>query len=309
MSHIERVAVVGAGAVGGYYGSLMEKHRPGTVRFLMRRDFDAVKANGLLRIESVNGDFHLSGVKCFRSTAEIGPVDLAVIAVKATANHDLPALIPPLLRGDHSTAILTLQNGLGNEDFLVEHFPKNPILGGLCFVCINRGEPGVIRHLAHGLVELGGLRSCDTEPAEEAANLFCESGIDCRISPDLNLARWRKLIWNVPFNGLAIAEGGIDVSKIVGDPKRLVRTRRLMDEIISAAAALGYEISDRFAEKNIERTMTMGPYRPSSLVDFLDGKPVEVEAIWGEPLRRARTAGLDVPELGALYEEVSKACG
>jgi 2-dehydropantoate 2-reductase len=300
MQQIRTIAVVGSGSVGGYYGARLA--RKNNVSFLMRRDLDAVRRKGL-KIESAEGDFHLDPVAAFATTEEIGPVDLVLVAVKTTSNDALSDLISPLLKDN--TILLTLQNGLGNEEFLQEHFPGHPILGGLCFVCINRGEPGLIRHLAHGKVEMGEFT--ETNCVEAVAAKFIEAEIDCRILHDLGLARWRKLIWNVPFNGLSIAAGSLDTREILERPELVDRTRALMAEIISAAAAQGYEIDESFAEANIDGTRAMGPYRPSSLIDFEEGSSVEVDAIWGEPLRQARNLGIETPELALLHGEICEA--
>jgi 2-dehydropantoate 2-reductase len=302
MPPLNSIAVVGSGSVGSYYGARLALKND--VAFLMRRDLAAVREKGLT-IYSVAGDFHLDGVKAFATTTAIEPVDLVIIALKTTANESLPALVSPLLKP--GTILLTLQNGLGNEDFLHAAFPGHPVLGGMCFVCINRGEPGVIHHLAHGRVEMGELTS--TGSIDDVATLFTTAGLDCRVLPDLGLARWRKLIWNVPFNGLSIAAGGIDTQQILVRPELLDRTRALMHEIIAIAAALGHVIDPAFAEDNIRGTQEMGPYQPSSLVDFLAGNAVEVEAIWGEPLRRARELGVAAPELEKLYFEICRATG
>jgi 2-dehydropantoate 2-reductase len=296
------LAIVGSGSVGGYYGARLTS--VAEVSFLMRRDLAAVRERGLI-VHSIAGDLHLDPVRAFATTAEIGPVDLVVIAIKSTANEALFDLLPPLLKP--GTILLTLQNGLGNEAFLARHFPGHPILGGLCFVCINRGEPGVIHHLAHGRVEMGAFSHPET--LAPVADLFVRAGLDCRVLPDLGLARWRKLVWNVPFNGLAIAAGGIDTQQILADPVLLARTRALMDEVIAVAAALGHVIDPAFAEANIKGTLEMGPYQPSSLVDFLAGQAVEVEAIWGAPLAEAKRLGVPAPQLESLHREICAATG
>lgn len=301
-SHSTSLAIVGSGSVGGYYGARLAS--VAEVSFLMRRDLAAVRERGLI-VRSIAGDLHLDPVRAFATTEEIGPVDLVVIAIKSTANEALPDLLPPLLKP--GTILLTLQNGLGNEAFLARHFPDHPILGGLCFVCINRGEPGVIDHLAHGRVEMGAFSHPET--LAPVAELFLRAGLDCRVLPDLGLARWRKLVWNVPFNGLAIAGGGIDTQQILADPALLARTRALMGEVITVAAALGHVIDPAFAEANIKGTLEMGSYQPSSLVDFLAGNAVEVESIWGTPLREAREAGVSAPELERLHREICTATG
>ncbi len=302
MPPLSTIAIVGSGSVGSYYGARLALKNE--VAFLMRRDLDAVREKGLT-IHSVAGDFHLDRVRAFATTEEIGPVDLVIIALKTTSNAALPSLIAPLLKP--GTILLTLQNGLGNEEFIHTAFPGHPVLGGLCFVCINRGEPGVIHHLAHGRVEMGEFTA--TKVVHSVATLFTDAALDCRVLPDLGLARWRKLIWNVPFNGLSIAAGGIDTQQILAAPALLERTRALMHEIIAVAAALGHVIAPAFAESNIRNTQEMGPYQPSSLVDFLAGNAVEVEVIWGEPLRRAAEHGVEVPELEKLYFEICRATG
>ncbi len=302
MAAISTIAVIGSGSVGSYYGARLARIHD--VSFLMRRDLEAVRQNGLT-VRSVDGDFRLDKVKAFGSTEEIGPVDLVIIALKTTSNPILPETLAPLLKRE--TILLTLQNGLGNEDFLHAAFPHQPILGGLCFVCINRGEPGIIHHLAHGRVEMGEFT--DTGVIEVVASLFTGAGLDCRNLSDLGLARWRKLVWNVPFNGLSIAAGGIDTQRILADPALVGRTRALMHEIIAGAAAFGHEINPAFAESNIQGTLEMGAYQPSSLVDFLAGNAVEVEAIWGEPLRQAGARNVATPELEKLYFEICRATG
>ncbi len=300
MSVEKSIAIVGAGAVGGYYGAKLARRFDG-VRFLLRSDYEVVKQNGLL-VESPEGGFCLPEVSAFRTPEEIGPVDLVIVALKTTANQRLGELISPLLK--EGTVVLTLQNGLGNEEALAELFPNHPILGGLCFVCINRDSPGVIRHIAHGKVEMGSAEAKHSALAIEVCDLFQQAKIECSVLPDLGLARWRKLVWNIPFNGLAIAAGGIDVSKILADPVLLSRTKRLMAEVIETASAVGFAIPVEFAETNLDWTAGMGAYQPSSLIDFLQHKPVEVGAIWGEPLKRAKAAGVETPELAQLYVEI-----
>jgi 2-dehydropantoate 2-reductase len=117
----------------------------------------------------------------------------------------------------------------------------------------------------------------------------------------LTAERWRKLVWNIPFNGLAVAEGGLTVDKILADPVLHERCHALMEETIAAATALGYPIEKEYADFQIERTYPMGAYQPSTLVDWLGGKELEIEAIWGKPLRQAKQAGISLPHLERLY--------
>lgn len=299
-----RIAVVGAGAVGGYYGAKLA-HSGRDVHFLMRRDLEHVRKGGL-QVRSKQGDFHLEKVECHGDTAEIGPVDLVIIALKATSNAALETLIPPLLK--EGTMLLTLQNGLGNEEFLAERFGRERVLGGLCFVCLNRTEPGVIEHIGEGRISIGEFSGAPLPRTHAVAAEFKRAGVACSAVENLAHERWRKLVWNVPFNGLSIVGGGIDVAEILADEDLRYLTRRLMQEVIAAAGALGFLIPEAFVEDNIRKTEGMGAYRPSSLIDFLEGRAVEVEAIWGEPCRRATNAGAEVGRLEMLYHQIRRLC-
>ncbi|MBE7494344.1 MAG: 2-dehydropantoate 2-reductase [Verrucomicrobiaceae bacterium] len=295
-----RIAIVGSGAVGCYYGGRLAQHG-NDVRFLMRSDYGHVKQHGL-EVRSHLGDFKLPQVSCHRSTAEIGLCDLVIIAMKATANEELPDLLPPLLKP--GTMILTLQNGLGSDDFLAEHFGTERVLGGLCFVCINRIAPGVIHHMAQGRIALGEHSGAPQARTEALAAEFLRCGIDCIVETSLIAARWKKLVWNIPFNGLSIAAGCIDTAAILASPALEERVRELMREIIETAGQLGHAIPLSLIDDMIERTRTMTCYKPSSLIDFLGGREIEIEPIWGEPVRRAKAAGLAMPRVEALYQEL-----
>ncbi len=296
----QRIAVVGAGAVGCYYGGRLAQHG-GEVHFLMRSDYEQVRQHGL-QIRSHQGDFYLPKVQCHRRTTEIGPCDLVMIAMKATANEALLELLPPLLKPD--TMLLTLQNGLGSDDFLAQHFGSQRVMGGLCFVCINRRAPGVIHHLAQGQIVLGEYDGAPQARTQALAAEFQRCGVACQVEPSLITARWKKLVWNIPFNGLAIAAGGIDTAAILADPALEQRVRDLMREIIDTAARLGHAIPLSLIDDMIERTRTMAAYQPSSLIDFLEGRDVEIEAIWGEPVRRAAAAGIAMPRVAMLYQQL-----
>jgi 2-dehydropantoate 2-reductase len=128
------------------------------------------------------------------------------------------------------------------------------------------------------------------------------------VADDLVETRWRKLVWNVPFNGLSIAAGGITTDRIVADAALMADVRALMGEVQQAAGALGFAIPGDFLQRQIDVTLPMGAYKPSSLIDFLEGRAVEVEAIWGEPLRQARAVGVPAPRLEALYETLRRVC-
>ncbi len=295
-----RIAVIGSGAVGCFYGGRLAQYGR-DVHFLMRSDYDQVKKRGL-RILSKQGDAHLAKVQCYRDTKEIGPCDLVIIALKTTSNDALPALIEPLLKQD--TMLLTLQNGLGNEEFLSSHFGAHRVLGGLCFVCINRTSPGVIQHIAQGQISLGEHSGYPLPRTHEIASEFKRCGVVCSVEESLVQARWKKLVWNIPFNGLSIAAGGIDTESILSSDPLEQLVRALMREVIETANQMGCSIPTSLADDMIHRTKTMTRYKPSSLIDYLEGREVEVEPIWGEPYRRAFNAGIQMPRVEMLYRQI-----
>ena len=298
-----RDAINGSGAMGCYYGSRMAQHGH-DVKFLMRADLGHVERHGLT-IKSCAGDFALRDVQAFGSTAEMGPCDLIFIALKTTANADLAQLLPPLLHP--GTVIVTLQNGLGNEAYLASLHRADQVLGGVCFVCINRIAPGVIDHISDGDVALGEFVGGPRPRTEEISALLNACRIPSRVEPSLAVVRWKKLVWNIPFNGLAITGGGITTAAILADPELAAATRVLADESVAAAAALGHPLPEGWADYQISRTPAMGPYRPSSMIDYVENRPVEVEAIWGEPVRQAMAAGARVPRMEQLYQEIQEA--
>jgi len=290
------VAVVGSGAVGLYYGGRLAE-AGGDVRFLARGDFSEMKKHGL-RAESADGDFNIPDVRVFRRPEEIGPVDLVIVAWKATANGALAETLPPLLH--EGTQVLTLQNGLGNCEAIAEIVGAGRVCGGLCFVCINRIAPGVIRHTAGGRLMAGGFSEGLPGRAEGIAARFLKAKIPAAAVPDLAAAQWEKLIWNVPFNGLSVAEGGVATDALLADPNIEGEIRALMHEVVAAARAQGISLDEALVEKNISRTRPMGPYRPSTMIDFTEGRELELGPIWEEPLRRAKAAGVAMPALEKL---------
>ncbi len=303
------VAVIGAGAVGTYYGGRLAQHGE-DLRFLLRTDFPAIRRDGI-RVSSVHGDFSLPQVRGYRTAAEIGPVDLVIVAWKATANDRLAEVLPPLLHD--RTQVLTLQNGLGNCEALAAITGPERVLGGLCFVCINRLAPGVISHSAGGRIAIGEWQPDGRGRAAELARRFKAAGIPAEAVTNLAEAQWQKLVWNIPFNGLAVAAGGVTTEVLLAKPETEAEIRALMAEVIAAARALGLPLTDDLIDLNVERTRPMGPYRPSSMIDYLAGREVELGPIWEEPLRRARQAGLAMPRLEALvatlHQRLAKRAG
>jgi 2-dehydropantoate 2-reductase len=292
-----RIGVVGSGAIGGYYGAKLAQ-AGSDVHFLMRGDLDKVRRAGIY-IRGKGENFRVGKINCFNSTAEIGPCDLVLIALKATSNSAVVDLVPPLLH--ERTILLTLQNGLGNEEFLAEHFGAERVLGGLCFICLSRISQTEIQRHDYGHIVLGEYGRSAQPRTHDVAAEFQRAGITCAVTNELLLERWRKLVWNVPFNGLSILAGGLHTAAILANEALREETLALMDEVVVAANACGYRVGRDAIQEQMRRTETMGAYKPSTLLDWEAGRALEIEPIWGEPLRRARSAGVQTPRLEIVY--------
>ena len=318
-----KIGVVGCGAVGSYYGARLARLGQ-EVHFLLRSDYEVVRRKGV-SIRSPEGDFR-AHPKCARSPEDIGTCDLVLIALKTTANDQFGRLLPPLV-GD-TTAVLTLQNGLGNEEQLAALFGKERILGGLCFVCLNRTEPGVIEHIAHGTIVMGEFGRWPEPRTHDIASMIRNSGVPCKVADNLAAAHWEKLVWNIPFNGLGVAgAAGYDAvikgtmppgtstgpclatDRLLGESHWEQLVREVMLEVIAVANALGLKVPVATAEKQIVRTREMGAYRASTLVDFERGQRLELETLFLEPLRQGQEAGVPTPRLQALCQVLTELDG
>jgi len=302
-----RIAVIGAGALGLYYGAMLQR-AGNEVRFLLRRDHEAITTRGLT-VTSPSGDFHLDSVAGYREPAAMGEVDLVLVGLKTFANARLVELVRPLMRGD--TAVLTLQNGLGNEEHLAEAFGAGRVLGGVAFLCSNRGEPGTVHHLGQGPIRLGEFAGGLSERALAIAEMFNAAGVRCEAVADLAKARWEKLAWNIPFNGLT-ALTALPTDRLLAHASTRREIVSLMAEVIGAANAQGLSApidADSFIARMLELTEPMGDYHPSMMLDRLEGRPLELEAIYGIPLRMAAEKGVEmvrVRMLRALLEAGEK---
>lgn len=298
-----KIAIVGAGAIGAYYG--VKLARAGhDVHFLLRSDYAVVRENGFEVHDC--GNVVRMPVNAHRAPEEIGICDLVFVALKTTANAHYSALITPLV--GEKTCVLTVQNGLGNVEKLCELFGAGKVLGGICYATVNRTAPGVIRTNGKTLLWLAEPKGPPQTRTRETATVFSNAGLAAEVQDSLTTMLWKKLCWNVPFNGLCIAGGNIDCAQLTASPELIELAWALMRELQAAARAIGAEISDAHLQKQIDVTVKCGAYLPSSLLDFRAGRPVEVESIWGEPLRAARAAGVAVPHLETLYWLLKKLC-
>ena len=303
-------AILGTGALGGYYGGLLARDRQ-TVHFLLRSDYRHVRDHGL-RVDSVRGDFCIPAdqIHAHGDPAHLPPCDVAVVCLKTTQNHQLPDLLAHCVKPDG--VVLVLQNGLVPEAEAAGVVGLDRVLGGLCFLCSNKIGPGHIDHVDFGHIHLGIFApgNPDTPAAGKFQRIVADlsaAGIDTTAVDDLRLSRWKKLVWNVPYNGLSVVLDQT-TDRLMADPDHRARVVTLMREVHAAARAVdGRDIPDTFIQKMLDYTESMTPYKTSMMLDHKAGRPLEIEAIVGDPLRAGLDAGLDLPAMTCLYEQLQRA--
>jgi 2-dehydropantoate 2-reductase len=288
-------AILGTGAVGGYYGGLLQ--RAGReVHFLLRSDYDHVRRNGL-RVDSVKGDFILERVNAYDRADAMPRCDVAVLAWKTTENARLADVLPKVLKP--GGVALVLQNGLDPEREAAACVGDAKILGGLCFLCSRKQGPGWIRHLDYGAITLaayspdGSGRPMGVTPEmRRVGEEWQGAGIEMRMQEDWRSARWRKLVWNIPFNGLC-ALLNADTSELMRHRPTRDLIRDLMEEVAAGAKACGAPLPDGFVEKMLTDTDAMAPYEPSMKLDRDAGRAMELGAIYGRTLSEIARARAD----------------
>lgn len=296
-----RYAIIGTGALGGFYGARLQ--RAGCdVHFLVHTDFEHVRRHGLI-CESKDGDFTLPRVNAYRAAREMPPCDFVLVALKTTQNQLLPDLLPPVTKADG--AVVMMQNGLGVEAEAARIVGAARVLGGLCFLCANKIGPGRIRHLDYGYVKFaefacGGV----TDRMRQLGADFERAGIAIQLNEDLLLARWQKLVWNIPYNGLSVILNATTAELMANDHARPL-VAAVMHEVAAAAAGCGRVIDEPFIQRMLADTAKMIPYRTSMKIDFDERRPMEVEAIYGAPVRAAHEAGVTVSLLEMLYRQLT----
>ena len=296
---IMKYAIIGTGAIGGFYGARLDK-AGFEVHFLLHTDYQYVVDHGLT-IDSCDGNFTLPSPKVYDSTSDMPQCDVVIVALKTTQNHLLPSLLPPLLKPD--TIILLIQNGIGVEADVQQLFPSQPIAAGMAFICSAKAGPGHINHQFYGNINIGNYSCHNPQRYGQMLADFRAAGIGAADVEYLE-ARWKKAVWNMPFNGMTVALN-TTTNRLLSceSTHRLIYDQML--EVIGAAQALGVKNLDtRFADKMIANTIKMPPYSPSMKLDFDFHRPMEINYLYTRPIAEARAAGFAMPKLEMLEAEL-----
>ncbi len=300
-------AVIGTGGIGGLYGARLAAAGH-AVTFVARSDAAALAAHGLRVISHVGADVSLEpdDFDVVVDAADASPADVVLVTMKSTANGKLASLLGPLVRP--GSIVVVMQNGLGVDEAARAAAPGATVLAGLCFVCAQRVAPGRIEHLDYGAVTLAehtadGAPAGVTAAVEAVRGDLLAAGVEATARDDAVAARWQKLMWNVPYNGLSVVlDAGTD--ELSTDPAARALVTRLMAEVEAASVALGHPVGDGFAARMRANTETMVPYAPSMKLDFEAGRPMEIGAIYDVPVAVAASAGAPMPTVAALAEQL-----
>ncbi len=293
-------AIIGTGALGGFYGARLQ-HAGCELHFLLHSDYEHVRRHGLI-CESKDGDFTLPKVNAYRDIRDMPKCDVVCVCLKTTQNHLLPQLLPPVVKDDG--VVLVMQNGLGIEAQVAEIVGAERVMGALCFLCSNKIGPGHIRHLDYGHVGLGefAIRGISDRMRAIAGDLN-RAGILTQLHEDLAVVRWQTLVWNIPYNGLSVVLDAT-TSELMTNPHTRQLVEQLMREVVTDAHRCGVAIADETVGKMLAYTDKMIPYRTSMKIDYDERHPMEVEAIFGNSLRAAQQAGAKSPLLEELYHQL-----
>lgn len=283
-------AIVGVGGVGGYFGGRLAQAGH-DVRFLLHSDYEHVREHGL-KIRSHMGDFALPKVQAFKRAEDIGVVDVVVVCLKTTREELLKVILPPLL--GEKTIVVLIQNGIGVEADVEAMLPGVRLVGGLAFICSTKEGPGEIWHQFFGNINLAPY-NIGSEEVRGIADDLNGANVPARIM-EYEEARWKKALWNIPFNGLSVILGLQTDGLTAGKAAEICR--EVMGEVMEASHALGVKgkdgkwcIGEEDCDKMMEMTRKMPAYSPSMRVDFDNRREMEIEYLYRRPVEMARAAG------------------
>jgi 2-dehydropantoate 2-reductase len=295
-----RIAIYGAGGLGGYYGARLAEagHEVG---FIARgAQLAAMRERGL-QILSPLGDYHLAQPLASDQPADIGPVDLVLLAVKTWQVPQVAIDMQPLIGSD--TAVVPFLNGVEAADQCVEVLGSEPVLGGLSRVFSQIESPGVIRHMnPHATIELGELSGQPSERSQALAQMFSDTGIDATVSDDIRTALWQKLMLVASWSGIATASR-TPLGPLLAEPGSRALIEQSMDECFAVGRARGYQLPDSLKQTMWQFYEGLPADTSASMMrDILDGKPSELAAWIGAIVRFGQQTGVPTPVASVVYQ-------
>ncbi|MDZ7716851.1 MAG: ketopantoate reductase family protein [Balneolaceae bacterium] len=295
--HIKQVMVMGAGAVGGYFGGRLAERTDVDVSFIARGPhLEALQKEGLL-IKSEQGTSRIN-IQAFRNPTHAPAVDLILFTVKSYDTAEAIEQIAPVV-SEH-TQILTIQNGIENYPQLVEAFGAERVIQGFCKIGAGVSRPGVIAHKAFGEITAGEQDGSESERVKVIEALFGQAKVPIHISSQITKDVWLKFTWNCLLN-MVTAAGNVTVDQIFHHKESEQLCYKLFDELQQVAAKEGIELLDKEGEAIIESSKKLKGFETSTYQDRQKGKPMEYEAFTGAVVRLAEKHNIDIPHHQTLY--------
>lgn len=295
-----KYAVVGVGGIGGYFGGKLA-HAGKDVHFLFHSDYAFVKENGL-QVDSVDEDFLLTGINVHSTSKNMPQCDVILVCLKSINNKLLNDILPPILHKD--TIVLLIQNGLGVEEDVQKQFPGVGIAGGLAFICSAKVGPGHISHMDYGRLSIGSYSCPDQKILQNVCEDFIFAGVEAELV-DLDVARWKKLVWNIPFNGMTVVLN-TTTDKLMNNPATACLVEDMMFEVVRAANHLGLKenIDESYVQQMLKMTRHMKPYAPSMKLDFDFHRPLEIDYIYSRPIQVAKAVGYEMTCVSVIERQL-----
>ena len=295
-----RVAIMGTGGVGGYFGARLA--RGGCeVTFIARgAHLAAIRKDGL-KVESPLGDMHLADAQATDDPAAVGAVDLVLFGVKLWDTETAARATAPLVGAD--TAVISLQNGVRKDEILRAVLGERSVMGGACYIAAQIAAPGVIRHsgtLAKIIFgEYGGKRS----PRAEAILDACvRAGIDAQLSADIRRAIWEKFVFLASMSGVT-STMRMPIGPIRSNPQTRAFLHDALREAVAVARAEGVQLPADYADDRLAFGDSLPATMTSSMHNDLErGNRLEVEGLSGDVVARGRAAGVPTPVHRAIYD-------
>lgn len=295
-----RVLIVGAGAIGSFYGALMADNGA-VVSVVCRSEFEVIRDQGFAIASSALGDRIFRPAQVLRSPADYqgGAPDFLIVSVKVVHGTDRAELIRAAV--GPATVIVLIENGVEIEAEIAAAFPDNELLSALAYIQVSRVAPGKVQHHALGDLTLGSFPAGASARCRQFAALVQRDGVRCTVTDNVVTARWHKCVWNAVFNPISVLGGVLDTAAILAPAEGTALVRQAMHEVICIAAACGHALPVAMVDQFIERTLQAPPYKTSMALDFEHGRPMEVEVILGNAVRAARREQVAIPALESLY--------
>jgi 2-dehydropantoate 2-reductase len=288
-----KILVMGAGAVGAYYGARLQQAGEDVVLCARGENLRAMRERGL-EIKSYKGDFKIP-VKATDRPADFAPYDLVLFSVKSYDTESSAQQLVECLAPDG--IMMTIQNGVENEEILCHYFPRTAVMGGNSRIGADLIAPGVVMHTALGIIEFGELDGSESPRAQMLAEVFRRAKIFGELTTDLKTLRWYKLMGNNGTNTVC-ALSLSSLGQAFSDPDGISLVRVLMEETVKVGCAEGAKMDVARIESYLQMVMknlNVNAIKPSTLQDLEKGKKLEYDAISGAVVRAARRHGIKVP--------------